>query len=54
MLSRNPLHLETGDAKSHGTSFASDVRAMLATRPRSISPKWFYDERGSQLFDAIC
>jgi dimethylhistidine N-methyltransferase len=54
MLSRNPLHLETGDAKSHVGSFASDVRAMLATRPRSISPKWFYDERGSQLFDAIC
>jgi dimethylhistidine N-methyltransferase len=27
---------------------------MLASRPRRISPKWFYDERGSQLFDAIC
>jgi dimethylhistidine N-methyltransferase len=54
MLSRNPLHLETGDAKSHGATFASDVRAMLAARPRHISPKWFYDERGSRLFDAIC
>jgi dimethylhistidine N-methyltransferase len=54
MLSRNPLHLEAGDAKSHGSLFASDVHAMLATRPRVVSPKWFYDERGSRLFDAIC
>lgn len=53
MLTRGQMHLEAGEAK--GTSgFASDVHAMLATRPRSISPKWFYDERGSQLFDAIC
>ncbi|HUR88346.1 MAG TPA: L-histidine N(alpha)-methyltransferase [Ramlibacter sp.] len=30
------------------------MRACLAAWPRAISPKWFYDERGSQLFDAIC
>jgi dimethylhistidine N-methyltransferase len=58
MLSRNPLsnplHLEAGEPKAPAPSFAADVRAMLASRPRSISPKWFYDERGSQLFDAIC
>jgi len=30
-----------------------DVRAGLSSVPRSISPKWFYDERGSELFDAI-
>jgi dimethylhistidine N-methyltransferase len=54
MISRQPLHLEAGEAKSHGSSFAADIRAMLATRPRRISPKWFYDERGSKLFDAIC
>ena len=51
---KNPFHLENGDAKAASSSFATEMRAMLATRPRSISPKWFYDERGSQLFDAIC
>jgi dimethylhistidine N-methyltransferase len=34
--------------------FAHDLARALATRPRSISPKFFYDERGSQLFDQIC
>ncbi|MEJ6022444.1 L-histidine N(alpha)-methyltransferase [Ramlibacter sp. PS4R-6] len=35
-------------------AFAAEMRACLAARPRRISPKWFYDSRGSQLFDAIC
>lgn len=30
-----------------------DVRSGLSSIPRTISPKWFYDERGSELFDAI-
>ena len=54
MLSRNPLHLETSEPQASASSFAMDVRAMLASRPRAISPKWFYDEQGSRLFDAIC
>ena len=33
--------------------FARDVLAGLATRPRSIPSKYFYDERGSELFDQI-
>ena len=32
---------------------ADDVRAGLAQDPVTIPPKWFYDEKGSQLFDAI-
>ncbi|MEO6959268.1 MAG: L-histidine N(alpha)-methyltransferase [Burkholderiaceae bacterium] len=28
--------------------------ASLRLRPRSLSPKYFYDERGSELFDRIC
>jgi dimethylhistidine N-methyltransferase len=39
-------------AASHG--FGADMERALAARPRSISPKYFYDQRGSQLFDAIC
>jgi L-histidine Nalpha-methyltransferase len=31
----------------------ADVRAGLATTPKTLPPKWFYDERGSKLFDAI-
>ena len=31
----------------------SDARAGLSTRPRELPPKWFYDERGCQLFDEI-
>jgi L-histidine N-alpha-methyltransferase len=30
-----------------------DVRAGLARTPKELSPKYFYDERGSQLFEAI-
>jgi L-histidine Nalpha-methyltransferase len=35
-------------------SFADDVRDGLAARPKRLFPKYFYDELGSQLFDAIC
>ena len=35
-------------------SFARDLTAALTARPRSISPKYFYDARGSELFDRIC
>lgn len=31
-----------------------DVRDSLLNKPRSLSPKYFYDERGSELFDQIC
>ncbi|MBC5766003.1 L-histidine N(alpha)-methyltransferase [Ramlibacter sp. GTP1] len=37
-----------------GSEFAADMLKALDTRPRSISPKYFYDSAGSQLFDAIC
>ncbi len=30
-----------------------DVLVGLGTAPRELPPKWFYDERGSQLFDRI-
>lgn len=31
----------------------SDARQGLLAQPRRIPPKWFYDKRGSELFDAI-
>lgn len=34
--------------------FLDDVLAGLASAPKSLSPKYFYDARGSGLFEAIC
>jgi dimethylhistidine N-methyltransferase len=34
-------------------TFAEDVRAGLGARPLSLSPKYFYDDLGSALFEAI-
>ncbi|HEX2013180.1 MAG TPA: L-histidine N(alpha)-methyltransferase [Roseateles sp.] len=34
--------------------FAHDLHQALRQRPRSISPKYFYDEAGSALFERIC
>jgi|SRR5579864_6941725 len=39
---------------SPGDAFREDVLAGLAGSPKSIPPKYFYDEQGSQLFEAIC
>ncbi|MEH3087869.1 MAG: L-histidine N(alpha)-methyltransferase [Xylophilus ampelinus] len=36
------------------SAFARDLLAALGTRPRRISPKYFYDAAGSALFDRIC
>ena len=33
--------------------FASDVLAGLSARPKRLSPKYFYDEAGSRLFEQI-
>ncbi|MDX1569899.1 MAG: L-histidine N(alpha)-methyltransferase [Xanthomonadales bacterium] len=35
-------------------SMGEDVRDGLSERPRELSPKYFYDQRGSLLFDRIC
>jgi dimethylhistidine N-methyltransferase len=35
------------------SAFASDVLAGLSVRPKRLSPKYFYDETGSQLFEEI-
>jgi L-histidine Nalpha-methyltransferase len=33
--------------------FRTEVFAGLSARPRTLSPRWFYDRRGSELFEAI-
>jgi len=39
---------------SVASSFADDVRSGLTSSPKGLHPKYFYDELGSQLFEAIC
>ncbi|SDI73506.1 dimethylhistidine N-methyltransferase/ergothioneine biosynthesis protein EgtC,TIGR03442 [Actinokineospora alba] len=34
-------------------ALAADVRAGLTATPKSLPPKWFYDTRGSELFEQI-
>ena len=36
------------------TGLAEDVRRGLSTEPKRFLPKYFYDQLGSQLFEAIC
>ncbi len=47
---RVDVHLESDAA---ATALAADVRAGLGATPKTLPPKWFYDDRGSDLFDAI-
>jgi L-histidine Nalpha-methyltransferase len=43
------VHLDADSA----AAMARDVRAGLSAQPKELSPKYFYDERGSQLFERI-
>ncbi|RBY90330.1 L-histidine N(alpha)-methyltransferase [Blastococcus sp. TBT05-19] len=43
-------HLSPGDA---GAALRADASAGLTAQPKSLPPRWFYDERGSLLFDEI-
>ncbi|BBX19892.1 L-histidine N(alpha)-methyltransferase [Mycolicibacterium duvalii] len=40
-------------ADAADTALRRDVRDGLTARPKSLPPKWFYDEVGSELFDQI-
>src|SRR6185312_10864963 len=44
------IHLTEDDAEA---ALAADVRAGLTARPKNLPPKWFYDARGSELFEEI-
>lgn len=42
------------DHNPSATSLSEEVLHGLVRRPKSIPPKFFYDDRGSRLFDKIC
>ncbi len=44
------VHLTDDDASA---ALRSDVRAGLCAEPKWLPPKWFYDARGSELFERI-
>jgi L-histidine N-alpha-methyltransferase len=44
------VHLGPDDLR---TALRRDVLAGLTDTPKHLPPKWFYDERGSELFDQI-
>jgi L-histidine N-alpha-methyltransferase len=44
------VHLGADDT-AH--ALEADVRAGLGATPKTLPPKWFYDDRGSELFDEI-
>ena len=50
MLKQEP---EDGQATLADPNFRADVLAGLAATPRAIPARWFYDRRGSELFEAI-
>ncbi|MFG6429447.1 L-histidine N(alpha)-methyltransferase [Roseateles sp. LYH14W] len=41
-------------AAAENEQFADDLHAALSRTPKAISPKYFYDEVGSKLFERIC
>jgi L-histidine Nalpha-methyltransferase len=41
------------DERTLTEQLATDVRAGLTARPKTLPPKYFYDARGSELFDEI-
>ena len=45
--------IEDGQAGLADPAFRADVLNGLAARPRAIPARWFYDRRGSELFEDI-
>lgn len=54
MIHSNSAEIGFYDQHPEPADFYREVIDGLRRRPRNIPPKFFYDEKGSQLFDAIC
>jgi len=48
-----PIEIEVHLDADGGANMRRDIRAGLSTDPKELAPKYFYDERGSQLFERI-
>ncbi len=50
----SPFHLtRTLPEDAAGAALRADVHAGLTGSPKTLPPKWFYDARGSELFEEI-
>ncbi|HEX4683022.1 MAG TPA: L-histidine N(alpha)-methyltransferase [Gemmatimonadaceae bacterium] len=52
-LSISPIVRPADPATTRRRAILDDVRESFARTPRELSPKYFYDERGSRLFEEI-
>lgn len=48
------VHFHDQTRQPHETSLRDEALAGFAASPKRISPKFFYDRRGSELFEQIC
>ncbi|MGW1533713.1 L-histidine N(alpha)-methyltransferase [Streptomyces aureus] len=46
-------YTDTLDAEHYARALNADIRAGLTATPKSTAPTWFYDARGSDLFEEI-
>ena len=53
-MSKTSAQVRFHDEHPSEVSLREEVLAGLAARPKVVPPKFFYDKRGSELFDAIC
>lgn len=55
-LSNNAARLRRSDVSSQRPlpGLIDDAQAGLLAPPRSLPPKYFYDDQGSRLFEAVC
>ncbi len=47
------IEIEVHLRSDGGLAMARDIRLGLTAKPKELAPKYFYDERGSQLFEQI-
>lgn len=48
-----PIEIDVRLRADGGAAMARDVRLGLTAKPKLLAPKYFYDERGSRLFERI-
>ena len=53
-ISNKRFQFHDMDGEVHQRSFARDVVSGLTAPQKWLPPKYFYDERGSQLYEQIC
>ena len=53
VINKNLKYFKSSSLQNQKT-FAAELQTSLNSTPKYISPKFFYDENGSNLFDEIC